>query len=513
MHKSEKRGGCKAVIEIGSNALRLKIAEAHKNKIKYIEETAYDLSLGRDTFDDGRIKFDSLEKVCAVVKNFLNEAQGYAADEIRIVATTAVREAINREYILDQLKINTGYSVEVIDEAQENLYIYKFLTSLLDDSLRRSSVLVYIGSGTMGLAFMTDGRIPYAHNIKVGSLRISEMFNKLHEHSSDFYILVEEYINGFTDGLAENLSETIREFVASGQEIALLSELCAAVDDGMFLYISSENFMRVYDEIKHKSTDGIAIDYRLPIEKAEVLLPAMAIFKRLLDITGAPRIIAPSILLADALLFKMLRPKAYADISREFSKYTLLHARRIAARYNVPKGHYVRVERYSVKIFDKMKKIHGMGAHEKLLLQTAAILHDIGKFINFQQHYLHSFNIVKGLDILGLSNLDRDITACICLYHSRRLPSPYDSNYGSLSPAKKVLISKLSAILRLADALDRTNRDEKFTDIDVTVNNALVVTVSTQQPIDLEQWTFTQKSAFFEEVFGIKAVLKKRRKM
>ena len=510
MLKEEKRGGCKAVIEIGSNALRLKIAEAHKNKIKYVEEIVYDLSLGRDTFDDGRIKFDNLEKACAVVKNFLNAARGYAAGEIRIVATTAVREAINREYILDQLKINTGYTVEVIDDAQEKLYIYKFMTSMLDESLRRSAVLVYIGSGSMGLALMTDGRIPYAHNIKIGSLRISEMFNKEQEHSSDFYVMVEEYLNGFTDGIAENLPETLRDFIASGQEIALLAELCAAADDGMFLYISRENFMRVYNEIKYKSTDSIALAYRLPSEKAEVLLPAMAIFKRLLDITGAPRIIAPSILLADALLFKMLRPKAYAGISKEFSKHTLLHARRVAARYNVPKSHSVRVEQYSVKIFDKMKKIHGMGAHEKLLLQTAAILHDIGKFINFQQHYLHSYNIIKGLNILGLSNLDREITACICLYHSSRLPSQYDSNYGSLSPTERVLVSKLTAIMRLADALNRNNKNEKFTDIDVIVDDALAVTVSTGQHIDLEQWAFTQKSAFFEEVFGIKAILKKR---
>jgi exopolyphosphatase/guanosine-5'-triphosphate,3'-diphosphate pyrophosphatase len=508
--RAGRPGGCKAVIDIGSNALRLKIAEARKtSKIKYIESVAYDLSLGRDTFDDGKITFENLEKICAIVKNYMTLAAGYGVSDIRVVATTAVREATNREYILDQIKIKTGLNVEVIDDAQEKLYIYKLMSSLLADSLKESTLLVYIGSGSVGLSYMAQGQVAAAHNIKTGSLRISELFTELQEYSSDFHLVLEEYLNGFTDGLTD-IPHTIKDFVASGQEVALIANLCGAADDGLFLHIPKENFIRVYEELKHKSVDNIALDYKLTTEKAEVLLPAMAIFKRLLDLTGADSLLSPAILLSDALLFEMLNPRRFAEINKEFNKYTLLHARGIAARFQVPASHSDAVERYAVKIFDKMKKIHGMAGHEKLLLQTAAILHDIGKFINFKHHYLHACNIVTGLDILGLSNLDREIVACICQYHSARTPTLHDGNYSRLLPAERVLVSKLTAILRAADALDRSG-GEKFQDIDVKVEDELVVAISTAQNIDLDQWVFTQKCALFEEVFGIKAKLKNKK--
>ncbi|MDR1532812.1 MAG: HD domain-containing protein [Clostridiales bacterium] len=521
--KKEKRASseCKAVIEIGSNALRLKVAQARKNKMEYVESITYDLNLGRDTFgtvtsgaalsgDGGRIQFDNLEKICGIIKNFLAAASGYGCEEIKIVATTAIREATNKEYILDQIKIKTALNVEVIDDAQEKLYIFKFMASLLNDALKKSTFLVYIGSGSMGLSYMTEGRIPYAQNIRTGSLRISEMFNELQEYSSEFHLVVEEYLNGFTDGLAENIPGPVKDFVASGQEISMIAELCGARDDGLFLYIPRENFTQMYEEIKHKSVDNIALDYRLPTDKAEVLLPAMAIFNRLMEITGANQIISPAILLSDALMYEMLYPKAFAELNKDFSKSTVLYARRVASRYGTPEFHYAKVERYALKIFDKMKKIHGMGQHEKLLLSTAAILHDVGKFINFKHHYRHSYNIITGLDILGLSNLDREIVACICYYHSTCLPSIHDEHYKSLSAQDRVLVSKLTAILRAADALVRGS-GEKFDSIDVTVSDELVVTISTEQNIDLEQWAFNKKSDLFEEVFGLKARLRNKR--
>jgi exopolyphosphatase/guanosine-5'-triphosphate,3'-diphosphate pyrophosphatase len=166
---------------------------------------------------------------------------------------------------------------------------------------------------------------------------------------------------------------------------------------------------------------------------------------------------------------------------------------------------------FAIKIFDKMKKIHGMGQREKLLLQLGAILHDIGKFINLSNHHRHSYDIVAGSDIVGLNQLEVEIVANLTLYHSTVLPSLSDGIYGKFDLYNRVLVSKLTAILRLADALDRSHT-QKFKEIDVlTTDGELLITITTDKNTDLEQWSFKEMGRFFEEVFGIKAVIRKKK--
>jgi exopolyphosphatase/guanosine-5'-triphosphate,3'-diphosphate pyrophosphatase len=207
----------------------------------------------------------------------------------------------------------------------------------------------------------------------------------------------------------------------------------------------------------------------------------------------------------------MLASDSFADINKDFGKSAVLSARALARKYNAREAHYLAVEHFALKIFDKMKKLHGMGPREKLLLQLAAILHDTGKFINLSHHYRHSYAIIKGSDIVDLNVMETEIVANLALYHSQKIPSNADENYRRLDLYKRVLISKLSAILRLAVALDRSHT-QKFSDIDVKITDSeLLVTVMTDKNTDLEQWSFKEKSRFFEEVFGIKATIRKKK--
>ena len=516
-HAKEAKGASKnrtaAVIDVGSNELRLKIAESVRGKFKYIENLTYPLSLGRDTFDTGKISFEKVEKTCAIIKNFLaaTEEYGVRASDVRVIATTAVREAVNSEYILDQIKIKTGLDIRVIDDMDEKLYIYKFVSSLIGDGLKQSAMMVYIGSGNIGMSVLEDGRIPFLQNIKVGSLRISEMFGDIAEYSGEFYVVLEEYLNSFTDILEDELPRQIKNFIVSGNEIAMVAELAQAEKDSVFYTITKERFTALYDDLKNKTTDRISSEYRLPMEKAEVLLPAMCIYSNLLRLTQADVIISPQILLSDAIVYEMLFPEEFAAISKEFNKNAVLSARALAKKYNAIEGHFAKVEDFALKIFDKMKRVHGMGAREKLLLQVAAVLHDAGKFINLKEHYHHSYNIARGSDIVGLNQREMEIVALICRYHSRLIPTMEDENYARLGAYDRVLVSKLSAILRIADSLDRSHT-QKFDGLDVKLTETeLIMTMTTDKNTDLESWALNERAVFFEEVFGIKASVRKKK--
>jgi len=505
-----------AVIDIGSNELRLHIAQAAKTEteaVKYLESLSYPLSLGRDTFHAGKMSFDKIDKACEVIKNFLQAAKGYGVRNVRTIAGTAMREAENVDFILDQIKIKTGVDVHVIDDLEEKRHIYKLLIFHAEDFLKKSAVIVYIGTGSMGVSLFVDGKMPRTWNIRVGSLRMSELFGDLQEFTREFYRLMEEYLAGITYKLRNELPEGIKHFIVSGPEIELIAKL--AIPEGTppfgvpLFEIPRADFEAFYEKIKRKTSDRIAADYGLDDSMAESLLPAACIYQNLLNCTNASEITASRMLPCDAILFEMLYPKRFASIDKRLDKGTVLSARELALRHGSDISHLEQVREFALMIFDKIKKLHGLGNRDKLLLTAAALLHDIGEFVNPLDHHKISYEMVRRSDIVGLTQGEHEIVALLCRYHSgAAVPDLEEPCYSNLDSSTKVRVSKLAAMLRLADSLDRSHT-QKCRNIDVKLSdNVLNITAQTDTNAALEQWSFREKGRFFAEVFGIKAVLK-----
>lgn len=505
-----------AVIDIGSNALRLKIAENNKGEIKVLDYLRYPLSLGRDTFSIGKITFETIDKACDIIDGFLNIINEYQVDEIKAVATSAVREAQNKEYIIDQIKVKTGLSVEVLDGSQEKVYIYRDICRNIEKHKEFNSQgpMVYIGSGSLAVTLYEKGTINFTQTINIGSLKISEILGNIQCKTEKFYLVVEEYLRTFTEML-KNIVPVIdsKYFFASGREIQMIATLCEAKEEGNFYYISKKKFEELYNKIKIKTPEQLVELYDIPEEKAEVLLTSMAIYNEFLRLTNAEIIAAPTLFLADALLYEMLNYKDFSKWDKVFEKSTVLSVRNLATRYQSLGKHEINVEKYSLKIFDKMRKIHGLGNRERLYLQIAALLHDIGKFINLKQHHESSYNIVRNSDIFGLSLLETELIACVTRYHTNEIPTMEHYIYNRLKPSERVLIGKLTAILRIADALDR-GHEQKFDDIDVSIKNKkLIISFKTYKDTTMEEWSFKNKSEFFEDVYGMKAIINKKKEI
>jgi exopolyphosphatase/guanosine-5'-triphosphate,3'-diphosphate pyrophosphatase len=504
-----------AVIDIGSSEMRLHIAQASgeaKESVKYLESLSYPLSLGRDTFHAGKMSFHKADKACEVIKNFMHVAKGYGvrAQNVRVVACTAMREASNVDYILDQIKIKTGVNVHVMDDLEEKRHIYKLLTHYAEDLLKKSAVIVYIGTGSIGVNLFVDGKMPRTWNIRVGSLRMGELFGDLQEFTRDFYRLMEEYLAGYTYKLRDELPENIQNFIVSGQESGVISGLILPEKPPhhMPLYeISRRDFENFYEKIKHQTTDRIAADYNIDMDMAESVLPASCICQNLIECTHANVITGSRMLPCDAILFETLHPRRFAAIDKRFDKGTILSAKELAARFNANIPHCEQVRDFALLIFNKINKLHGLGKRDELLLTAAAYLHDIGECINTLEHNIISYEMVRRLDIVGLTQAELEMVALICRYHSST-PNLRAISYNVLTSETKVRVSKLAAMLRLADSLDRSHT-QKLSDIHVHFSeNALIITIHTNENLSLEHWAFSQKGKFFEEVFGINAKLK-----
>ncbi|MCL2498931.1 MAG: HD domain-containing protein [Defluviitaleaceae bacterium] len=504
-----------AVIDIGSNELRLHIAQAltdgEREGVKYLESLHYPLSLGHDTFHVGKMRFDKVDKACDIINNFLVEAKGYGIRQLRTVASTAAREATNINYILDQIKIKTGVTVEVMDEADEKRHIYKLLSHYADENLKQSALMVYIGTGNIGVSLLKDGRIPRKWNIPVGSLRIWELFGQLQEYTREFHRLLEEYLTGFIQQVKTGIPEGVAHFIVCGQEIDMIAKLTRADSHSPLFTLPKERLLDLCEKIKYKTPERIASDFDLSIEKADSLMPVASVLQNLLSLTQAKTLTASLMLPCDAVLFDMLHPKRFTALEKWLTKSTKLSVRLLAERYHCDIAHGNQVCDQALAVFDKLKKLHGLGNRDKQLLAAAAMLHEAGEYVNNRDHHIHSYNIVRASDIVGLGAGETEIVALICRYHSLLTPGEHDPCYAALDRGKKVRVSKLAALLKLADALDRSYL-QKFSQIEAKLfEGELVITVHTQSNAALEQWAFGEKGQFFSEVFGLKAHLKVRK--
>ncbi|MEI8217176.1 MAG: HD domain-containing protein [Eubacteriales bacterium] len=517
--KTIKKNHLIAAIDIGSHALCLKIAETSKdNEIKIIENLRKTISLGKDTFAMGQVSFETVEETCKILQSFRQCLADYNVREYRTVATSAVREAKNRDYIIDQIKLKTGLSPKVLENSEERFLTMKAIMDAMPNyaTIRKGgAIIVDIGSGSIQTSIYYDGRFEITQNIRLGSLRIREILSSLETRTLDFPKVLEEYIEGNIDNIGfVKYSEEFNDFVVIGSEIPLISQLCnRKTGKSQTTHILKKDFEEVYKEILYKSPQVLKKELAISQENAEILLPSMMLLKKFFDHVKADKAYTPMISLADGVLSDICGSRAKKKGKDPLGDDILSLARCIGTKFNYHEAHAIDVEEKSVALFEGLRKLHGMGDRELFLLRLSAILHDTGKYINLNDHYIHSYHIVMASELMGISRQELEIIANVSRYHSREVPSQSHATFMRLNEADRVVTAKLVAIIRIADALDRSHR-QKIKSIKVTLDNeGLTVRVDTKEDVLLEEWTFETKANFFREVFGVVPIMKIKREM
>ncbi len=506
-------------IDIGSYSLKMKIVEVDEvGNVRVLERVTKPAALGKDSFSEGKVRYETVEYICDILKGFQILMKEYNSKRYRAVATSAVREAENREYLIDQIQLKTGLKVEVVNNAQERYLTYKGIRENLPDHdrIREEGVLIVeVGSGSVEMTIYSEGRLRATHNFKLGHLRLLEVLSDLKKRTLKFPDLMEEYIEGHLDILTFIEEDyTLKHFIVLGSEMRGISKL---LDRGKNFEkdstISIEAFHRLYDELLSKSIPEIAEDYQITSDLASILLPSLIIIKKSASMILGDKVHLPLISLSDGIVSDFVDRRFHTRRQQEFSEDVQQQALSLGKKYHADLNHARDVEEKSILLFDALKRTHGMKNREKFLLRLACKLHDIGKFVNLNKHYLHSYELIKASPILSLSEEEMEIVANVSKYHSSVVPQKTDKSYGILRSKDQVTTSKLTAILRLADAMDR-NHSQKISNVKIVIKDREMI-VRGDATVDtlLEEWTFEIKGDFFREVFGMNPQLKIRRKV
>jgi len=505
-----------AAIDVGSNFLRMMVAEiTAEGKILPLEDVWKPTQIGRDTFATGEIEIQSIHTLCETLKGFQMLMKDYRVKHYHAVATSGVREAQNREYVLDQIRVRAGLDVGIINNAEERFYEFKALRDNLANvrRMRHEGILIIsIGMGGVEISVYNEGMLQFTEYVKVGSLRLMEILADLERLTLDFPRVIEEFLESkvyLLESLNRNID--IKNVIGLGGELSSILNLCRInklTQEDKFLH--REVLEKMYARLHTMTTEQIISAYRLHRNEAEILVPSAIIFRRFLRATKAEGIHVPMVSLRHGLLANMVDEWFDTIRKYDFINDIVSSVRYLGRKFHFDEEHAAQVENLSLNIFDQIKRVHKLGDRERLYLQVAAILHDVGKYININQHDMHSCNIIRYQEIMGFSNRELNLIANIARYHSEDYPHRWHDNYRLMDEGDKIIVSKLVAILKLADALDISHK-KQVVSLDITVSGRdICFNTKVRGDILLENWDFNNQSTFFEEVYGLKPILKRK---
>ena len=517
-----KGGKVAAVIDIGSSDVKMQISQVRNKEIIPLNTLEYPLKLGHEVFNYGKISFECLRELSQILTGYSNVMKEYGVDQYKVVGTTALREAQNKEFIQDQLLIQNNMIVDIYDDNQEKSLIYSAITKALNDMDNASSqaneksqlkqpenmLLSYIGTGSIGISLYNGKHIFFTQNISTGSLKLHDVLSGVQEYTDGVAVVVDEYLDSIFSRIQMPVPyQQVNGLVLTGNEMQRIAKLCDADPvEGNYI-IKSKTLTNLYQAIRLMPLEKIALKFSLTEEVAEMFYSSLAIYAKLLKFTEADYVVAPKVDLWDTLIEQMLIQKRAQNEVAETREHALACAKTVAERYRCNCEHANFLMNTVCTIFDKIKRLHGLNPDYKLLLEIASILHDCGYFINSKHHLNSNVDVIKYTDIYGLTEKSTLMAAYISRFAENETPNYNDAEFSSLKGSEKIIALKLAAIFRLANSLDKSQK-QKLQSVKVRLEeDKLMITAKSNDNTRLEHWAFEKCSAFFKEVFGVQPIL------
>lgn len=505
-----------AAIHVGSGEVYLKIFElSRRNELRVIDYARYYIELGSDTFTQGYIGHDLVYELCSVLKGFKAKMDEYAISDYIAYAGSAVREARNCDLILDQIRIRTGLTVTCVDNAEQSFLMLKAASGSItsfEKLLQEGVVIVDMGAGSLQVTVYDAGKLIFTHAFKLGALRIRELLSSLEGQSTDFNLVMNDYVGNEFDTFSSMVHEMakIRHLIVIGEEVyPMLSITRTEGETGSF---KPEKLSHYYDMIKSMGFDEISEKYSIPYEAATLIKPEMTVYGSLLRIMQADMIWFSRVNLCDGIAAEYFEKLGNLHAKHDFTEDIRNHARAISQHYRCAGAHTENVVHLSLAVFDGIYRFAGLEKRDRLLLEIACLLHDSGKYVNMTAGTAFSWHIVLATEFVGISQTEKQLIAGVIRYNAaEEIPLPADLEL-DMRQTDYIRMLKLAAILRIANAMDRSHR-QKISKVSISVKDKkFVIRADTIYDITLEQSMVAEKAGFFESIYGLKPVLRMKKR-
>jgi len=497
-----------AAVDVGSNAIRLAISSVDGDrKLTSLENLREPVRLGQDVFSKGAISDDTLEQAVEAFGRFKEAIDRHGVNWSKAVATSALREATNRDMFIDRISQRSGIDIAIIEPEEEARLIHLAISSKIN--LRnRTAMLIDIGGGSTEVTLTTDGSIVSTESYRMGAVRLLQLLEGKKHGEREFHQLVREYVESTQQRLKREISgKKINVCVGTGGNIETLGNLREEVlGKERDSAIGVDELDTIVKKLQTLSLEERIQQLRMRPDRADVIVPASIILQQIVKVAGVDEILIPKVGLKEGIIIDMMH-ELYEETKHAFRDQVMASAIQVGRKYFFDEQHGTSVARYAIQLFDQTKNLHGLSLQDRLLLEVAALLHDIGNFISMADHHKHTQYLLTATPVIGLSQSQMAVVTNVARYHRKSLPKPQHDAYRVLSSKDRVLVSKLTSILRLADAMDNEHA-AKVTSFTVEYKKPkFTINLKGEGDLLLEKWALMKKAEMFEEVFGVKVIV------
>lgn len=491
-----------AVIDIGSNAIRLRIGGAASGGgIEAIHYHREPVRLGSDAFSQGHLSDETIDRAVEAFHTFRNMINQYPVKAIRATGTSALRSASNANQLIKRVRKETGIDIEIISGEEEARLIHAAVRKRVPDFDSSDAILIDIGGGSVEITLSRQGEIVALESLKMGTVRLLEMFNDV-SNERDFTQLVNEYLLSMQQKLDEEVfASEVGLCIGTGGNIECLGGL------GMS-ELDNETADRLdYKQIKKLCQNLSSLSYAERVERlqlrpdrADVVLPAALALKSLMKRFRPAELMIPGADLSTGILIDLLYRDQ--DELEHPGHQALAWATSLARKFHADLKHAGHVRLLATELFQQLAPHHRLSARDGLLLQLAALLHEIGMAVRPAGHHKHAHYIINASPMIGISPKEKALLAALVRYQRKRFPDKKHEPFCHLSEEQQERLEKLIVMLRLAIALNKERRGNVGSLRLLNLEESAELRIQGDGDQLLEIWAATKSAPLYKKVFG-----------
>lgn len=525
-----------AAIDIGSNSCRLAIAEIQQHKLRILHEDREVVRLGESVFETGLISPDAMANTIRALKRFQKSVQTEVVDRVRVVATSAMRDAQNASAFTAWVKSELGWTVEVISGLEEGRLIHLGVTTH-EPGARGRCLLVDLGGGSCEITLSEDGRIQEMVSLPLGSVRLQQEFLHSDPPSREEQNQLRTYIDRELRKLERKFGpqSLIPLVIATSGSAAALAEASTALGESKSTKTKTktpakngarkpENFaahelrsaLRLEPltastpTVRSLATRLVTMtnEQRMAVpgigpKRSEIIIGGAFVYAELLERLKLSGFRYSPLGLRDGMLAQML-----ADVDSRASVHRAIEEERtrgvlaICKRYSVDMKRAEPVRNDATRLFDDLQRVHILLPEFREWLADAALMQGVGRFVSHQGHHRHTHYLIANSEMFGFSPSQRALVAAIARYLGKSRPEPMDKPMRVLPVELHASVIKCIALLRLALALNQDLASEPVRfNTRVYPKRVLLQLHVRRGSAELERWALRKERAYFREVF------------
>jgi exopolyphosphatase/guanosine-5'-triphosphate,3'-diphosphate pyrophosphatase len=498
-----------AAVDIGSNSVRLKIARLQGHRLRPIHEDREVTRLGEGAFHSGFLTPESMAETVKVLRRFHRATQQVVTDTVRVVATSALRDARNSQAFLEWVRSATGWRVEIISGVEEARLIHLGLVSSPRTD-KSPSLMIDLGGGSCELTVSKGGHIRDTVSLPLGAVRLTDEFLR-HDPPRKGEL---KRLGGF---VAREVGRIAPRIAAARVQNVIATSGTAAALAATAAHLRKKTQSRQRPAVSRAEMTRIAKRLaRLPVterrkiegigpRRAEIIVAGALVYHELLDRCRLKGFRFSPLGLRDGILAQMAAEYDHSTRSgRQIESERWESITRAVAHYRVDPKHALDVRESAMSLFSALRSVHRLPPEYREWISAAAMLYEVGDYVNRTGRHRHTHYIISNSEILGYTPQQRRIIAAIARYLGKSRPTSDDGPMKALDPAERAPAQKAILILRLARSLN-LGRSRAVQKVRVGVRAAdvrLTLTPRRRLGVDLELWAIEKDCAYFREVFG-----------